>query len=77
MAENTFQGIEISDDLLSIIIGGMTEQEKYNIDSFVYLWKKTGMSLERVLEKFSFLEGNENADEYFDYITNYYNSIQF
>ena len=77
MAENTFQGIEISDDLLSIITGGMTEQEKYNIDSFVYLWKKTGMSLERVLEKFSFLEGNENADEYYDYITNYYNSIQF
>lgn len=77
MAENTFQGIEISDDLLSIITGGMTEQEKYNIDSFVYLWKKTGMSLERVLEKFSFLEGNENADEYYDYITQYYNSIQF
>ena len=77
MAENTFQGIEISDDLMGIITGGMTEQEKYNIDSFVYLWKKTGMSLERVLEKFSFLEGNENADEYFDYITNYYNSIQF
>ena len=77
MAENTFQGIEISDDLMGIITGGMTEQEKYNIDSFVYLWKKTGMSLERVLEKFSFLEGNENADEYYDYITNYYNSIQF
>ena len=77
MAENTFQGIEISDDLLSIIIGGMTEQEKYNIDSFVYIWKKTGMSLERVLDKFSFIEGNENADEYFDYITQYYNSIQF
>lgn len=77
MAENTFQGIEISDDLLSIIIGGMTEQEKYNIDSFVYLWKKAGMSLEQVLDKFSFIEGNENADEYFDYITNYYNSIQF
>lgn len=77
MAENTFQGIEISDDLLSIITGGMTEQEKYNIDSFVYLWKKTGMSLEQVLDKFSFIEGNENADEYFDYITNYYNSIQF
>lgn len=77
MAENTFQGIEISDDLMGIITGGMTEQEKYNIDSFVYLWKKTGMSLERVLEKFSFLEGNENADEYYDYITQYYNSIQF
>lgn len=77
MAENTFQGIKISDDLMGIITGGMTEQEKYNIDSFVYLWKKTGMSLERVLEKFSFLEGNENADEYYDYITQYYNSIQF
>ena len=77
MAENTFQGIEISDDLMGIMTGGMTEQEKYNIDSFVYLWKKTGMSLERVLEKFSFLEGNENADEYYDYITQYYNSIQF
>ena len=77
MAENTFQGIEISDDLMGIITGGMTEQEKYNIDSFVYLWKKTGMSLERVLEKFSFLEGNENADEYYDYIPQYYNSIQF
>ena len=77
MAENTFQGIEISDDLMGIITGGMTEQEKYNIDSFVYLWKKTGMSLEQVLDKFSFIEGNENADEYFDYITNYYNSIQF
>ena len=77
MAENTFRGIEISDDLMGIITGGMTEQEKYNIDSFVYLWKKTGMSLERVLEKFSFLEGNENADEYYDYITQYYNSIQF
>ena len=77
MAENTFQGIEISDDLMGIITGGMTEQEKYNIDSFVYLWKKTGMSLERVLEKFSFLEGNENADEYYDYITQCYNSIQF
>ena len=77
MAENTFQGIEISDDLMGIITGGMTEQEKYNIDSFVYLWKKTGMSLERVLEKFSFLEGNENADEYYDYITQYYNSLQF
>ena len=35
MAENTFQGIEISDDLMGIITGGMTEQEKYNIDSFV------------------------------------------
>lgn len=35
------------------------------------------MSLEQVLDKFSFIEGNENADEYFDYITNYYNSIQF
>ena len=75
MAENTFQGIEISDDLMGIITGGMTEQEKYNIDSFVYLWKKTGMSLERVLEKFSCLEGNENADEYYDYIIQYYNSI--
>ena len=77
MAESTFQGIEISDDLMSSITGGMTEQEKYNIDSFVYIWKKTGMSLERVLDKFSFIEGNENADEYFDYITQYYNSIQF
>ena len=75
MAENTFQGIEISDDLMGIITGGMTEQEKYNIDSFVYLWKKTGMSLEKVLDKFSFLEGNENADEYYSYIIQYYNSI--
>ncbi len=33
------------------------------------------MSLEQVLSKFSFLEGNENADEYFDYIIKYYNSI--
>lgn len=77
MAENTFQGIEISYDLLSIITGGMTEQEKYNIDSFVYIWKKTGMSLDQVLDKFSFLEGNENADEYYSYIIQYYNSLQF
>ena len=75
MAENEFEGNEIPEGLLDSISGGMTEQEKYNIDSFVYLWKKTGMSLERVLEKFSFLEGNENADEYFDYIIKYYNSI--
>ena len=77
MAENEFEGNEIPEGLLDSISGGMTEQEKYNIDSFVYLWKKTGMSLERVLEKFSFLEGNENADEYYDYITQYYNSLQF
>ncbi len=55
----------------------MTELEKYNIDSFVYIWKKTGMSLEQVLDKFSFLEGNENADEYYDYVIQYYNSLQF
>ena len=53
----------------------MTELEKFNIDSFVYSWKKSGMSLDQVLSKFSFLEGNENADEYFDYIIKYYNSI--
>ena len=28
-----------------------------------------------LMDKFSFLEGNENADEYFDYIIKYYNSI--
>ena len=75
MAENEFEGNEIPEGLLDSISGGMTEQEKYNIDSFVYLWKKTGMSLEKVLDKFSFLEGNENADEYYSYIIQYYNSI--
>ena len=75
MAENEFEGNEIPEGLLDSISGGMTEQEKYNIDSFVYSWKKSGMSLDQVLSKFSFLEGNENADEYFDYIIKYYNSI--
>ena len=75
MAENEFTGTEIPEDLLGAIAGGMAELEKFNIDSFVYSWKKSGMSLEQVLGKFSFLEGNENADEYFDYIIKYYNSI--
>ncbi len=77
MAENEFEGVEIPEDLLNSIAGGMTAQEKYNIDSFVYIWKKTGMSLDQVLDKFSFLEGNENADEYYSYIIQYYNSLQF
>ena len=77
MAEREFEGVEIPEDLLEDIAGGMTELEKYNIDSFVYIWKKTGMSLEQVLDKFSFLEGNENADEYYDYVIQYYNSLQF
>lgn len=75
MAENEFNGTEIPEDILESIAGGMTDLEKYNIDSFVYSWKKSGMSLEKVLSKFAFLEGNENADEYFDYIIQYYNSI--
>ena len=75
MAENEFIGTEIPEDLLEAIAGGMTDLEKFNIDSFVYSWKKSGMSLDQVLSKFSFLEGNKNADEYFDYIIKYYNSI--
>ena len=77
MAENEFEGVEIPEDLLNSIAGGMTAQEKYNIDSFVYIWKKTGMSLDQVLDKFSFLKGNENADEYYSYIIQYHNSLQF
>ena len=75
MAEDKFIGNEIPEDLLQAIAGGMTELEKFNIDSFVYSWKKSGMTLEKVLSKFAFLEGNENADEYYDYIIQYYNSI--
>lgn len=77
MAEDKFDGIEISDEALEAIAGGMTELEKFNIDAFVFSWKKTGMTLEQVLDKFSFLEGNEDADEYYDYIIQYYNSLQF
>ena len=75
MAENEFIGTEIPEDLLEAIAGGMTDLEKFNIDSFVYSCKNSRMSLDQALSKFSFLEGNENADEYFDYIIKYYNSI--
>lgn len=75
MAENEFNGIEISEDMLESIAGGMTDLEKLNIEAFVHSWKSTGMTLEQVLKKFSFLEGNENADEYYDYVIQCYNSL--
>ena len=46
MAENEFIGTEIPEDLLEAIAGGMTDLEKFNIGSFVYSWKKSGMSLD-------------------------------
>ena len=77
MAENEYNGIDIPEDLLDGIAGGMTDVEKANINAFIIFGKKAGMTLEQILDKFSFLGSNENADEYYDYITQYYNSLQF
>lgn len=77
MAEDKFNGTDISEDILDSIAGGMTEIEKANIDAYVFFGKKSGMSLEKVLSKFDFLADNEDADEYYGYITQYYNSLQF
>ena len=76
MAENEYDGVDIPEDLLEGIAGGeMTDVEKANINAFIIFGKKAGMTLEQILDKFSFLGSNENADEYYDYITQYYNSL--
>ncbi len=76
MAENEYDGVDIPEDLLEGIAGGeMTDLVRFNIECFVRSWKASGMTLEQVLNKFSFVIGTEDEVEILDYVTQCYNSF--
>ena len=63
----------ISDELLESIAGGVLDDaSKYNIDALVGAFKKQGLSLDQVYERFSFVKHDDSAADIFAYIDEVY-----
>jgi hypothetical protein len=68
MAENIFDGIEIPEELLEGIAGGMSEEARSAAYNACVLLKERGTSLERALEIFSKTDDPELRAEVLAYI---------
>ena len=69
MADNLFEGIELPDELLEVITGGVLTDEVRNVlDQAIPLLKLKGTTLERALEIFSQTEDPQLREDTLAYI---------
>lgn len=72
MAE-IINGIEIPEELLESIAGGVLDDDsRNNIEAFVTAFKQLGMNLDEIFDQFAFARYSSDADEIFAYIEQVY-----
>lgn len=70
-----FDGIEIPDDMLESLSGGVLDEVSYNnLKGIVVLCKQSGMSLDATLNALSYLQHTSDWDEINDLIHEFYNA---
>ena len=75
IAMANFDGIEIPDDMLESLSGGVLDEVSYNnLKGIVVLCKQSGMSLEATLGALSYLQHTSDGDEINDLIHEFYNA---
>lgn len=76
MADNLFEGIELPDELLEGITGGVLTDEVRNVlDQAIPLLKQKGTTLERALEIFSLTEDQELREDSLAYIKEIWDTL--
>ncbi|MBQ3338930.1 MAG: hypothetical protein IJG82_04945 [Atopobiaceae bacterium] len=76
MADSLFEGIEIPDELLESIAGGvLTDEVRSVLDQTIPLLKQKGTTLERTLEIFSLTEDQELREDSLAYIKEIWDTL--
>ena len=76
MADNLFEGIELPDELLEGITGGVLTDEVRNVlDQAIPLLKLKGTTLERTLEIFSQTEDPQLREDTLAYIREIWDTL--
>ena len=76
MADNLFEGIEIPDELLGSIAGGVLTDEVRNVlDQAIPLLKQKGTTMELALEIFSKTEDQQLREDTLAYIREIWDTL--